>query len=94
MKKYLLTICLLQAIISCGTYPWEYDYWKLNNQSVSYPKLKSDMLGCGFDNTASNTDMSDSKYIKSAQCMERKGYLFNGKRTCDKRAYRDLPACK
>jgi hypothetical protein len=52
------------------------------------------MLGCGFDNTASNTDMSDSKYIKSAQCMERKGYLFNGKRTCDKRAYRDLPACK
>ena len=71
-----------------------YDYWKLNNQSVSYPKLKSDMLGCGFDNTASNTDMSDSKYIKSAQCMERKGYLFNGKRTCDKRAYRDLPACK
>ncbi|UOO81260.1 hypothetical protein LVJ83_09845 [Uruburuella testudinis] len=94
MRNYLIMSFVSFLIAGCGTYPWEHDYWKLNNQSVPYPKLKSDMLSCGFANTANNTSISDNTYIKNAKCMEKKGYLFNGKRTCDKSVYKDLPACK
>lgn len=94
MKKILVLIVLPCIITSCGTFPAAHDYWKLNNQSVAYDKLEADMLACGFKNTVNNADMSNNLYIKSSLCMEKKGYLFNGKKTCDKSAYRDEIACK
>ncbi|KLT73112.1 hypothetical protein PL75_04150 [Neisseria arctica] len=93
-KNMLMAIVIMVWLVGCGTFPTASEYWKKNGKWPGYEVVQNDMRSCGFENAWNNAEMSDNKYIKASLCMEKKGYLFNGKRTCDKNAYKDYPACK
>ena len=95
MKNLIIKITLLLCITSCGHFPSASEGWR-NSQGVKIPPalISKEMKYCGFINTWNPIDMPKNDLIRAAQCMENKGYFFNGKRTCDKNAYKDYPACK
>ncbi|MCF7528805.1 hypothetical protein ACOR62_06085 [Neisseria lisongii] len=93
MKK-LFIVSVVLLLSACGTFPSASEYWTINGKWPGYEQVQTDMMNCGFINAWNNVDMPHDEYIKAYLCMEQKGYLFNGKKTCDKSVYRDNPVCK
>lgn len=98
LMAILLSGCHMKRAFS---YPFEYTMYHLNGK---YPdegtrlaeQTKQDMLSCGFRNTSNNTGyMTLNEGAKASICMDRKGYLIDGKKnTCDTNIYRNTETCK
>ncbi|MCF7528804.1 hypothetical protein ACOR62_06080 [Neisseria lisongii] len=90
MKKlFIASVALLLS--ACGTFPSASEYWTYQGKPVTPKIVVPEMEACGFINTWNPISMDKDSLANAYLCMEKKGFLFAGKKAC---TWIDSKICK